>query len=246
MLHRHPTAGLAVRCAIRFDVTVNTGQAANLPATCHLHPADNHAAILLAVCDQRHDIHSLAILDTVREALEAAGIPVMRRVMARDVTAAGRWIDPDSGEYGPTYPYTDSIVTAERVGQGDRASPTRADIVASRSAAAEQTLLNRSALAIDDSTHAIDALAEPRTSVASALVRPMRRATRAWQCAHLFLGNGISGVASVPVFAVAEDVAQVAPESPAQFSTGTDSSDVDDALYAADREVRHCGMRALN
>ena len=42
MLHRHPTVGLAVRCAIRFDVTVNTGQAANLPATCHLRPADNH------------------------------------------------------------------------------------------------------------------------------------------------------------------------------------------------------------
>jgi hypothetical protein len=130
MLNRHPAAGLAVRCAIRFDVTVNTGQAANLPATCHLRPADNHAAILLAVCDQRHDIHALAILDTVRDAFEAAGIPVMRRVMARDVTAAGRWIDPDSGEYGPTYPYTDSIVTAERVGQGERVSPTRADIVA--------------------------------------------------------------------------------------------------------------------
>ena len=34
--------------------------------------------------------------------------------------------------------------------------------LASSPAAAEQTLLNRSALAIDDSTHAIDALAEPR------------------------------------------------------------------------------------
>ena len=58
----------------------------------------------------------------------AAGIPVLRRIMTHDVTAEGQWYDPDTGEYGPTYPYTDSLITAQRVLGGDRVSRARSDI----------------------------------------------------------------------------------------------------------------------
>ena len=54
MLHRDTSHGLIVRCAIRFDVTISIEQAANVPATCNLRPDTNHAAILLAVCDEQH------------------------------------------------------------------------------------------------------------------------------------------------------------------------------------------------
>jgi len=130
MLRRHITHGLLVRCAIRFDVTVSTEQAANLPATCNLHTRDNDAAILLVVCDARHDEHAAILLDALRDALHTAGIHVLRRVMTRDVTAEGRWLDPDSGESGATYPYTDSLLTAQRVHNGERVSPNRGDIEA--------------------------------------------------------------------------------------------------------------------
>ena len=63
MLRRDTNDDLLVRCAIRFDVTITTEQAANFPATCNLRPADNHAAVLLAVCDERHDRHALTVLD---------------------------------------------------------------------------------------------------------------------------------------------------------------------------------------
>lgn len=64
MLHRDTTHGLIVRSAIRFDVTITAEQAANFPATCNLRPDTNHAAILLAVCDQRHDWHAVTVLDS--------------------------------------------------------------------------------------------------------------------------------------------------------------------------------------
>ena len=62
--------------------------------------------------------------------LAGAGILVLRRIMTRDVTTEGQWYDPDTGATGPTYPYTDSLVTAHRVLGGDRISPARADIEA--------------------------------------------------------------------------------------------------------------------
>jgi hypothetical protein len=62
--------------------------------------------------------------------LNTAGIHVLRRVMTRDVTVAGQWLDPDTGECGPTYPYTDSLLTAQRILSGDRVSPARNDIEA--------------------------------------------------------------------------------------------------------------------
>ena len=129
MLHRDPSHGLLVRCAIRFDVTITAEQATNFPATCNLRPDTNHAAILLAVCDQRHDCARR----------HRAGHPARRtgrrrhprpapRIMTHDVTAEGQWYDPDTGQCGPTYPYTDSLITAQRVLGGDRVSRARSDI----------------------------------------------------------------------------------------------------------------------
>ena len=130
MLRRHPTDGLRAHAAIRFDVTATTGQAANFPATCNLRAANYDAAILLAVCDPHRDSHTLAVLDALRDALTADAIPVQRRVMTHDVTVAGQWFDPDSGQFGPTYPYTDSVWAAQRIRAGHPISPSRADIQA--------------------------------------------------------------------------------------------------------------------
>ena len=130
MLHRDPSDELIVRCAIRFDITVTAAQAANFPATCNLRPVDNHAAILLAVCDERFDQHAHTVLDTLRDALDNVGIPVIRRIMTRDVTTEGQWLDPDSGAHGPTYPYTDALLTTQRILAGDRISRRRRDIEA--------------------------------------------------------------------------------------------------------------------
>lgn len=131
MLHRDPTTGdMVVRTAIRFDVTISVEQAAKFPATVNLRPETSHTAVLLAVCDQPHEWHALSVLDTLRVALRDADIPVLRRIITRDVTAEGQWYDPDSGATGPTYPYTDSLVTAHRVLGGDRVSPDRSDIEA--------------------------------------------------------------------------------------------------------------------
>jgi hypothetical protein len=130
MLHRDTTGDMIVRTAIRFDVTVSVEQATNFPATVNLRPETSHAAVLLAVCHQAHEWHALTIPDALRVALRAAGIPVLRRIITRDVTTEGQWCDPDSGATGPTYPYTDSLVTVHRVLGGDRVSPDRADIEA--------------------------------------------------------------------------------------------------------------------
>lgn len=131
MLHRDTTTGdLVVRNAIRFDVTISAQQAANFPATCNLRPQTTHAAVLLAVCDESYEWHALTILDALRDALRATGITVLRRLMTRDVTTEGQWYDPDTGATGPTYPYTDSLLTAHRVLSGERVSPARSDIQA--------------------------------------------------------------------------------------------------------------------
>ncbi len=104
-LHRDSTAGeMVVRTAIRFDVTVSVQQAANFPATVNLRPETTHAAVLLAVCDQPHEWHALTILDALRTALRDAGIPVLRRIITRDVTTEGQWYDPDSGATVPPTP----------------------------------------------------------------------------------------------------------------------------------------------
>ncbi|MDV6979319.1 DUF4192 family protein, partial [Mycobacterium intracellulare] len=130
-LHRDPDTGdMTVRTAIRFDATISVDQATRFPATVNLRPETTHAAVLLAVCDQPHEWHALTILDALRDALRAAGIPVLRRIITRDVSTEGQWYDPDRGATGPTYPYTDSLVTAHRVLGGDRVSPGRSEIEA--------------------------------------------------------------------------------------------------------------------
>jgi Domain of unknown function (DUF4192) len=80
------------------------------------------------VCDQPHDRHAAAILDALHDALNTAGIPVIRRIITHNVTDEGQWYDPDSGQYGPTYPYTDSLITAQRILAGHRVSRGRSDI----------------------------------------------------------------------------------------------------------------------
>lgn len=131
MLHRDThTSDLVVRSAIRFDVTISAEQATNFPATCNLRPETNHAAVLLAVCDESYEWHAVTVLDALSDALRAAGITVLRRLMTRDVTTEGQWYDPDTGATGPTYPYTDSLVTAHRALGGERVSPARSDIQA--------------------------------------------------------------------------------------------------------------------
>lgn len=103
MLHRDThTSDLVVRSAIRFDVTISAEQATNFPATCNLRPETNHAAVLLAVCDESYEWHAVTVLDALSDALRAAGIPVLRRLMTRDVTTEGQWYDPDTGATGPT------------------------------------------------------------------------------------------------------------------------------------------------
>lgn len=130
MLRRDTTHGLIVRLAIRFDITLTTDQAAAFPTTCNLRPDANHAAILLAIHDPHHNRHALSILDTLREALSGAGIPVMRRIITHNVDTNGQWYDPDTTETGPTYPYTDSVLAVQQVLNGYRISHGRADIEA--------------------------------------------------------------------------------------------------------------------
>lgn len=128
LLHDEPTKGIGVRCAARFDITVTTGQAADFPTVCNLRPGRFAAAILLAICEQRHDSHARHLLDALRDGLQHSGIPVLRRLYARDVTEPGQWLDADTGDYGDTYPYTDSVLTAQLVHAGTQIRRSRSDI----------------------------------------------------------------------------------------------------------------------
>jgi len=130
LLRRDARHGLLVRCAIRADITITAEQATRFPDTCNLRHPDNAAAILLAICQQTHDAHARTVLDALRDALGRSGIHVLARLHARDVTSAGRWCDLDTGQSGPTYPYTDAVLTARQVHRGERISPSRADIEA--------------------------------------------------------------------------------------------------------------------
>jgi Domain of unknown function (DUF4192) len=128
MLQDDDTAETWVRCAIRLDVRVTVEQAARFPTICNLRARDYDAAILLVVCDPDYDVRARIIIDTMRDALQAAGIPITRRLLTRDVTNTNEWIDPDTGRRGPTYPFTDSLIAAERVAAGQRISRSRSDV----------------------------------------------------------------------------------------------------------------------
>jgi Domain of unknown function (DUF4192) len=106
------------RCAIRFDVTVDREQAQRFADTCHLTAQDNSGAILVAICDPEHDEHALDILEDTRTGLHSQGIQVLQMLTTHSLTDAGRWINPDTGEDGPTIPYTDAAITAEVILRG--------------------------------------------------------------------------------------------------------------------------------
>lgn len=128
LLHQHPTNGLGVRLAARFDITNSTEQAATFAATCNLRAGNFAAAIILAVCDQRHDVHAVHLLDATRDSLRSIDIPVLRRLHTRNITEPGQWLDADTGDHGPTYPYTDSVLTAKLVHGGHLIRGSRSDI----------------------------------------------------------------------------------------------------------------------
>ncbi|MDP7706912.1 MULTISPECIES: DUF4192 domain-containing protein [Mycobacterium] len=130
LVQRAPNGGIRVRDVVCFDITITTSQAANFPTICALRSDRYDAAILLAICEQRHDIHARHILDTVREALQRNGVGVLRRIYARDVTTPGHWLDADTGDHGDTYPYTDSLHSARLVHSGTPIHRTRNDIAA--------------------------------------------------------------------------------------------------------------------
>jgi hypothetical protein len=128
MLQNDTAGETSIRCAMRLDVRVTAEQAAQFPTICNLRASDNSAAILLVICDPDYDVRARIIIDTMRDTLQAVGIPVTRRLLTRDVATPGEWIDPDTGQRGPTYPYTDSLLAAERVAAGRRIGRSRRDI----------------------------------------------------------------------------------------------------------------------
>ncbi|KQH76621.1 hypothetical protein AO501_10550 [Mycobacterium gordonae] len=128
LLQQHPTTGLGVRCAARFDMINSTDQATNFPATCNLRAGNFAAAIILAVCDQPHDIHARHLVEATRDSLRAINIEVLRCLHTRDVTETGQWLDIDTGQYGPTYPYTDAVLTAQLVHRGHTIRAHRSEI----------------------------------------------------------------------------------------------------------------------
>ena len=129
MLRNDPVHGTVVLCGIRFDVTITLEQAANLPQTINLTRINPDAAILLAICDAELDEHAHTVLDTLRDALNSVEIPVTRRIMTRDVTTPGTWHDIDTGQHGPTYPYTDSELAAQTVAAGATIGRSRQEII---------------------------------------------------------------------------------------------------------------------
>ena len=118
-----PDGATVVRFVFRLPLLATTDQAGGLARTLNLNTADNHGAILLAICDPADDAHAGALLDALRNSLHGAGIPVTRRLLTRTVTVASYWIDVDTGDSGPTYPYTDSELAATAVSQGQRIAP---------------------------------------------------------------------------------------------------------------------------
>ncbi|MDA2893378.1 DUF4192 family protein [Mycolicibacterium sp. BiH015] len=68
------------------------------------------------------------MLSQVRAALRRTGILVHRTLTTATVTDAGHWLDADTGEHGPTMPYTDSAATALGVLQGRVIAASRADM----------------------------------------------------------------------------------------------------------------------
>lgn len=129
MLARGAAGGIGVYCALRVDIDPDAEYMPAIP-TDELRSHDAVAAIMLAICDQRHDGQAHTLLDTWREMLQNNGIRVVRRLHTRNVTEAGQWLDVDTGDYGATYPYTDSTLSAHAVLDGRQIRRSRSDIAA--------------------------------------------------------------------------------------------------------------------
>jgi hypothetical protein len=127
-----PAAGdedhAAMRAAIRCPITVDDELAQHFPVRCGLDAARFPGAMLIAVCDARHDERALVVLRTVRDTLHRRGIIVHRMLMTHSVTAPDNWFDPDTGQIGSTVAYTDSPATALGVVQGRLIAASRAQI----------------------------------------------------------------------------------------------------------------------
>lgn len=114
-----------LRAVIRCPVTIDTDHAQRFPTVCHLIAEQFPAALLVAVCDPRHDTEALNSMQTIRTALHDSGIIVRRTLTTHTVTAPDRWIDLDTGATGPTKPYTDSPATTLGVVEGQLIAPSR-------------------------------------------------------------------------------------------------------------------------
>jgi hypothetical protein len=119
-----------VRCVLRGDLNVSPDAVANLPATTGpaFHGVD--AVILVAICGEWLDDQARTTLDALRTGIEAVDIAVRARLLTRDLSQHGHWLDIDTGQTGPVYPYTDAILSAQQVYRGRRVAKTREQIVA--------------------------------------------------------------------------------------------------------------------
>jgi hypothetical protein len=117
-----------LRAAIRCPVTIDPDHAQRFPTLCHLIADQFPAALLIAVCNPRHDTEALAALQMIRTALHDSGITVRRILSTHTVTEPDTWIDPDTGATGPTKAYTDSPATALGVVEGRIIAPSRDDM----------------------------------------------------------------------------------------------------------------------
>lgn len=174
MIGTDPDAGRIIKLALRFDVTIPAHAVSDLPRTTNLTAGQYNSAVLLAVCDPEFDQHAEDLLNAVRDTLTDTGIPTLRRLHTRDTTTQGVWIDLDTGQSGPTYPYTDSILTAQRVHDGTRISTSREDIVAefdTTTPAPPVALGQDAALVLDTATEIADVIVGDRRPSATLATR---------------------------------------------------------------------------
>jgi hypothetical protein len=122
--------GLALRAAIRCPVTITRADAEAFPNSCNLHAARVTAAILIAVCEHRHDEHAYHTLHTMRGALQDHGITVAGMFLLDDVTRPGLYHNLETLGYGEIKPYTDSAATARDVYDGRVIAESRAHMAA--------------------------------------------------------------------------------------------------------------------
>jgi hypothetical protein len=128
MLRTQSDGTTVVRFVFRLPLQATTEQAGGLARTLNLRAEDNHGAILLAICDPAEDAHAATLLDALSNSLHGADIPVRRRLITRTVTESSYWLDVDTGDRGPTYPYTDSELAANTVSEGRRIARSRAEL----------------------------------------------------------------------------------------------------------------------